>query len=390
MANIRSVFHVYIPSFCALLEQIRKPEVARKPLMITRFSGNTEFVVSASPEAESQGVHEGMTARHAGRYCPDGAFLSPDWEYYGTASKRVLDILASYSPTLEPHGLDRAYIDLTGSEALFGTTREMADSIHRKVEEEIGIPISIGIAANKLLAQIAASRCRSGRTLLIPAGRETDFLSPLSVRLLPGIGREIERQLQNLGVTTIGELASVPENALARLLGINGRKLYLLSHGKDPTPVQSLYPPDRIFICYSHDLMDGDLQPELALLHLARMCERIGDILKKRNGRTGRITLALQFDGDKASICSYTPKLPISSTQEIHSVAQRLFRETACDEEIISIALTAHDLQSVRGVQLSIFGDDERKARLDHTLQSITTRFGERSLVKASSLLMAG
>lgn len=389
MSNIRSVVCVHIPSFCASLEQIRKPELVKRPAMVTHVSANVEYVVSASKEARAQGVYEGMSARHAGRYCPDGVLVPADWEYYGSESNRFLDLLTCYSPLLEPQRPDGAYIDITGSMNLFGSLRQIVNEIHRRVQTEIGVRASIGIATNKLLAHTASLQGKAGGTMFVPAGGEARFLAPLPARMLPGIGEKIEKQLLNLGIRTVGELTSIPEAVLARQFGINGRKLHVLALGIDYSPVQAVYPPDRIFVCRSQDLMDGDLQPEIAESLLPQICEEMAEALKIRNQTSGKITLAMQFDGGKSSVDTCTPKSPVCSSYEVQSVASRLFHESICDAGIYSISLTAHDLQKKQGIQLSIFEDDDRKARLDSVLASITRRFGEDAMTKAS-LLKAG
>ena len=380
---MRSIIHFYVNSFCALLEQLRNPETAGKPVIITHRSGNGEFVVSASPEARLQGVREGITSRRAGRYCPDGIFLPVDWKMYKEASRKVLDILSYYSPLLEPQGLDRAYMDVTGCLALFESPRSIAREVRQKVMQEVKVPISIGIAESKLAASAAASTVKIGECLEVKPGDEKEVLASLSVSFLPGVGEKIEKRLLALGILTIGELAAIPERMLARQLGIAGSRLHKLALGIDHSPVEALYPPE--IIISEHTFVGQPSEPEVLQIYLLRMSDELSGKLRDRNQKAGRISLRLEFENGEVHSSSYVPKMPVSSIREIYVASKRLIGfET--EERIASIKLAVSDLRAAGGIQLSYLEDTERRARLEALLRNVRSRFGDRALVLGEAI----
>lgn len=387
---MRSIICVYIQSFFALLEQKRKPELSRKPVVVTRVYGGVEFVVSASPEAKLQGVYEGMAARHAGRYCPDAHFVAADWNEYKDASEKMLDVLTAYSPLIEPSGLDKAFLDVTGTSSLFGNARSIADNIHRKISEEIGIAPSIGIAQSKLIACAVTTKCKAGKTLVVLPGGEKEFIAQFDVRILPGVGEKLEKKFHTLGIYTVGELAAISERTIVRQFGSIGSNLHKLAHGIDHSLVKAIYPPDTISILHRFDLACDTCEPEFADAFITLLCEEISIKLQSRNQRVGNISLRIEFEDGRSSTGLYTSKSPISSFHEIRSIAIRLFRELVCDSGIISINIIGSDLKSTCGVQLNLLEDNERKQRLDSTIRNVRSRFGEKSIIEGSALMMAG
>ena len=380
---MRSIIHLYVNSFCALLEQLRNPEIAGKPVIITHRSGGGEFVVSASPEAKLQGVREGITSRRAGRYCPDGVFLPVDWKLYKEASRKVLDILSYYSPLLEPHGLDRAYMDVTGCFALFESSRSIAREVRQKVVQAIKVPISIGIAENKLAASAAASIVKAGECLEVKPGTEKDLLASLSVSYLPGVGEKIEKRLLALGIFTIGELAAIPERMLARQLGIVGSRLHKLALGIDHSPVTVLYPPE--IIISEHTFGERPGEPEVIQVYFLRMSDELSGKLRDGNQKAGKVSLRIEFESGEVYSSSYVPKIPVSSIREIYVASKRLIGfET--EERIVSIKLALSDLRAADGIQLSYLDDTERRARLDALLRNVRSKFGDRALVLGEAL----
>lgn len=382
---MRSVMHFYMPSFHASLEQLGRPETAGKPVVITHRSATGEFVVSASLEAKLQGVREGMTARRAGRYCPDGIFLPADWKVYREASGMVFDILSNYSPLLEPQGLDRAYMDVTGCSALFGSLGSIVEEVQRRVKQEVGVPVSVGVARNKLASCAAASVVEVGGCLEVESGAEREFLAPLPVGCLPGVGPKIEKRLLTLGISAVGELASIPESVLIRQLGVIGGRLHRLALGIDHGPVAALYPPESIITEHTFD--EEPCEPEALRVYLLRMSDQLSAKLRNRNQKAGKISLRLEFENGEAAVCSYVPKTPVSSTHEIYITTKRILKFEGM--RVVSLRLTLSDLRSSGGIQLNFLEDTERRMRLELLLKNVRSRFGERALVFGEALMSA-
>ncbi len=385
MANVRSVIHIYIPSFHASLEQQRNPELAGRPVMVTHVSGKTAFVVSASPDAKLEGVREGMTSRHARRYCQSSVLLHADWGLYKEVSEKVLEILSKYTPLLEPQGLDRAYLDVTASRNLFGSPESIAREAGRRIMKGVGLPCAIGIASNKFVARAATERCSPGRILRVESGREGEFLSPLSISHLPGVGPKNEKRLLTLGVRTIGDLAAIPENMLVRQFGSQGSKLHNLAIGMDYSPVLPMYPPDIITAGQRFDFEEPCEAQELDP-YIIQLCDSAAMEIASRNRKAGMASVVIQLIDGTVHGDSCIPKSPIASSCEIYSAVSHLILPLmdGCGVESISIVLS--DLSAMKGVQLSLLGDMQSSYILRDVFARLHSRFGPNSITYGSSM----
>jgi|GEM_PF-624601 len=459
---MRSVIHFRLNSFFAALEQLRKPELVGQPVIVAHKTGRGEFVVSASlecgltlhtppqpsplrggghglpprgegydpsPRVGSHGLtpwrecygfslwgggynlpprggegRGGVTVRHALRYCPTAIVVPADWDHYREASEAVMDILSEYSPLLEPHSLDKAYMDVTGCTKLFGPPKTIALEVQRRVLDEVGVPVSVGIAQNKLAACAASSACKPGGYMAVRPGTEAEFLSQLPVGILDGVGPKIEKRLEGLGVRTVGDLAAIPERLLIRQFGVLGSRLRTQSMGIDHSPVAALYPPRVIIAEHTFGCDDDDpSEPEVVEAYLFRMCERLAMQMRKRDQQAGSLKLTIEYEGSTSSVLSrdctprpesrfYTFKTPASSAHDIYTGARRIYRQVVNPKSEIrdpkssavcrlrSAVLTLSDLHTGSGIQLSLIGDTERRMRLDAVLETIRSRFGENSI----------
>ncbi|MBP6963860.1 MAG: DNA polymerase IV [Armatimonadetes bacterium] len=393
---MRSIIHFRLNSFFAALEQIRRPEFAGKPLLVTRKSGRGEFVVSASVECDlpllgqesSSCPNNELTARHALRYNPTAVVIPADWDHYREASGAVMDILAKYSPLLEPHSLDRAYMDVTGCTKLFGSPKTIAREVQRTVLDQIGVPVSVGLARNKLSACAASSACNPGGYTAVRPGTEAEFMSQLPVGVLSGVGPKIVRRLEGLGVRTVGDLAAIPERLLIRQFGALGSRLRTQSQGIDHSPVAALYPPSAIIIEHTFSYGDGEpSEPAVVEAYMLRMCERLAMQMRKRGRRAGSLKLSLEHEGSTPVNRFYAFKSPVSSAHGIYIGARRILMEVlsntsdaSCLSACHGLRLTLSDLESGGGIQLSFMGDTERRMRLDAVLETIRSRFGDRAI----------
>ncbi len=384
---MRSVMCLYVSGFCASIEQLRDEALAGKPVVVTQVYGSVESVVSASPEAAKEGVREHMTRRHAMHYCPDGVFLSADWDYYNTVWERVLDILAGYTPLLEPCGAGRAYLDLGGSAALFGPPMTMACGMVRRIRSETGLYARAGIAGSKLASCAAAARCRPGTCLKVQEGSEARLLSILPVGSLPGVGEKTERRLKTLGVRTVGDLASIPEEMLSRQFGGAGARFRRLATGVDFDPVLPAYPPDTITEEHAF-APDGDAPCEPAEVerHLFCMCESLSSRLASCRRRCGRVTLTLSFAEGTVVSASHTPKAPISAAHDLHLAAARTLREQMHGEDVAAVKITLGSLSFEQGVQLGLLGGPQMRAGIPMLFKTLQHRFGPKALMYCRAL----
>lgn len=384
-SNRRSIIHVYIRSFAAMFEQYRNSELKGRPVIITTLTGRTAHVISASQEALDQGVTEGLTMRHAGRRCPSAVILSADWDTYKALSIRILDILSAYSPLLEPHGIDRAYLDLTGSANLFGPPDITGKEIGKRILHETKFLCSIGLAENKLLAHAAATRCRPGSLLKIDESNIQKVFASLPVSNLPGVGEKTQIKLAVLGITTIGELAAIPEEMLVRQFGTSGGKLYKLVKGIDHSPVMPLYPADTVSArCRFEDNIPSefeDLKP-----YILRMCESMAEELDIRKSNAGVLTVQISLEDRGIIGDSFIPKTPVSTSWEIYSVISRILISVLDGRGVGEINAMLSSLSKVSGLQMNLFGGAKDNQVLKSTICSIQRRYGDDSIIYGSSL----
>ena len=334
----RAVIYIKINDFFAEVERQRRPDLAGNPVVVGRSLGNTCIVVSASAEARSAGVSEGITVRHAQRLCPDAAIVKANASLYREVFDQVLWILSKYSPLLEPHNSDAAFLDVTAVRRLFGGPVKIAKEAAACIGAETGLGVSIGIATNKLVAQLAGAECgvRSAESVspspqpsplkgeryfdrpgyssvakvsgfesgdrsaicnlqsairVVSPAKEEAFLSPFPVESLRGVGDKTARRLNDLGVRTIGELARVPERLLVKQFGAIGKTLYRHARGIDYSRVESAFPPEVIII--EHTFPQGVQEPAEIEAALAIMAEKLSRQLKTggRSARTVTLTL---------------------------------------------------------------------------------------------------
>lgn len=401
----RSILHIRIDSLCAVVEQMRRPDLRGKPVIIGRARDNTSgVVVSASKEAGKFGVEDGMSIRQARRTCPDAVVLNEDPGSYAQVFNSLLGILARYSPLLEPDSLGSAYLDVTASRSLFGDAADIAERISRQASEALGLQVSIGIASSKLVARAASSTRHAGIVKVSP-GFEGKFLSTMPVNVLDPVSGKIARRLGELGVSTIGQLAAIPERLLVRQFGPVGSLINRLSLGIDPSQVRAAYPPDVII--GEHTFDSPAEEPIEVWEHLRLVAENVVMKLRKRGGLAGEVMLEMidegksgvgkgrQFDGpaDQGLKLSTTDTLhhfkkPTDSAASVARVLEKLLlSKMRSGMEISKVRVTLCDLTPGTSAQLCLIGDGERRQRLEQAVEIIRERFGERSVCMAGTLI---
>ncbi len=417
---MRSILHINIDSFFAGVERKRRPELCGKPIIVGRPKGNTSgMVVSASAEVRKAGVEEGMSVRQAQRACPDAVVLRADYATYRQVSQIFLDILARYSPLLEPDSLGSAYIDVTASRNLFGDWSQIGARIASQISERLDLPLSIGCASNRLLAKIASScptspwegvrgRLTGFPITQIPTGSEISFLSPLPINMLDAVSGKIEKRLRELGVPTIGQLAEIDERLLVRQFGPVGSLIKKQSLGMDSSLVKAAYPCEIIMI--EHRFDHEAEEPAEIEAHLREMACDAQMNLRKRGGLAGEVTLKLfdesavasQLAGVSGIYCAGVSgiysrncyvrfkKPTASASTMLQSLVKLLDSKMKPGMRISRVQVVLSDLRRGDGLQLCLIGDGERRRRLDGAIELIRERFGERSVCLATSLIPAG
>ena len=229
-----TILHADLDAFYASVEQRDDPRLRGRPVIV-----GGGVVLAASYEAKARGVRTTMGGRQARRLCPDAVVVGPRMSAYSEASKAVYRVFEDLSPLVEGLSIDEAFLDVRGLEHIWGTRVEIAARLRRRIREEVGLPITVGVARTKFLAKVASGVAKPDGLLVVPSDGELGFLHPLPVERLWGVGRVTAGKLRSWGVTTVGEVAALGESVLVSMLGrAAGRHLHALAHNRDPRPVR--------------------------------------------------------------------------------------------------------------------------------------------------------
>jgi nucleotidyltransferase/DNA polymerase involved in DNA repair len=351
------ILHVDMDAFFVEVERLRDPGLRGRPVVVGGL-GDRGVVASASYEARRYGVHSAMPTAHAKHLCPRGAFLPTDHRRYREVSGEVFGVFRSFTPLVEGLSLDEAFLDVAGLRLAFPDAAAVGEAIRQRLREELGLPGSVGVAPNKLLAKLASESAKPDGLLGVPAGAELAFLHPLPVRSLPGVGEATHAALEQLGVRTVGDLAAIPRATLMRRLGeAAGGLFHELAWGRDPHPVEPDGPARSVSVeqTYERDLHGlGALEHEL-LLHCDRLTGRLRGM-----GLVGSVlTLKVRF----ADFTTLTRSATLAPTTD---VTKHLF--VAARELLGRVPLGPVRLLGV-GVSGLLDGEAPRQLAIDRPLE---------------------
>ena len=380
----RTILHVDMDAFYASVEQRDRPELRGQPVIVGADPKGRGVVSAASYEARRFGVHSAMPIGRAARLCPDAAFLPVDMDKYAGVSREVMAILADFTPLLEPLSIDEAFLDVTGTERLHGDGAAVARTIKSRITTALRLTASVGVAANKFVAKVASDLRKPDGLVVVAPGTEADFLAPLPVSRLWGVGRVTGAGLEAMGVSTIGQLAAVPTAYLAARFGESGRALHDLSLGRDDRAVEPFAPPKSMGAEETFGRDHRDVERLAATLR--EQAERVARELREE-GYAGRcVTLKLRF----ADFSTLTRRHTGDPTQDgllIYRRARALLERIPLRQPVRLIGLSVSGLGAAAAGQLSLLEPDTlRRERLARAMDRVTTRFGEASLRPASLL----
>lgn len=369
----RRIAHVDLDAFFISVEQSLNPQLRGRPAVV---SGNPEgrgVVACASYEARAYGLRAGMPVGLARRLCPQAIFIPGDMAKYRRFSARFFELLAELSLVVEPVSLDEAYLDLTGCES---AARKTMLKFKARLREELGLTASVGIASCKVVAKVASELSKPDGLLEVNPGEEKEFLAPLPIGQLPGVGPRMERELKKLGLSTIGKLASSPPAFLKSRFGKVGERLYLYANGIDERRVEP--PGEAKSIGRETTLSQDTLDARLLEGNLYRLAEEVGAELRSR-GKQGRcITLKLRFADFDTITRSQTIKEGIETDQAIFEIAERLLKKALAQprKKVRLIGIRVSNLTGA-GKQLSLFDrSGERLSYLNRAVDRIRQKYG--------------
>ena len=390
MGERPAILHADLDAFYASVEQLLAPGLRGLPVAV-----GGGVVLAASYEAKRFGVSGGMSGRRARELCPDLVFVPGQFREYQRLGDAVIAILRDYTPVVERISIDEAFLDVGGSRRLFGEPAQIATTIRSRVRDEVGLPISIGAARTKHLAKIASQVAKPDGLVVVDPSRERDFLDPLPVRLVWGVGPATEARLAERGITTIGGLANAEPATLARLLGGGlATKLHARANNDDWRPVRSA---DRVKSVGAQSAL-GRARPTPDLLAevLGHLADRIAARLRARR-RAGRtVTVRIRFSDMRSITRALTLPEPVASTLTLREIAEALVTGALVehpDERSVSLlAIAVSKLTDAPCAQLElpdVLDDDPRRmgsrtgaARLavDQCMDTVRRRFGRESV----------
>jgi len=384
-----SMLHVDMDAFFASVEIQRRPELRGRPVVV---GGSVRGVVAAaSYEARRYGVHSAMSMSRALRLCPRAVVISPDRGAYSAVSHRVMAVLRDVTPLVEPLSLDEAFLDVSAARRAQGRPAAIAAHIRSRVADELGLTCSVGVAPTKFVAKLASARCKPDGMLVVPAARVLDFLHPLPVTALWGVGERTAESLHRLGIRTVADLAGTPRDALRRAVGqAAAEHLSALAAGVDPRQVH----PDEVEKSISADrTLDVDLTTEAEVRReLLALSEEVGTRVRARRFVSRTVGIKIRFSDFRTVTRVRTLPGWTDSTQEIYRTAVELYRSLELDQpEIRLVGVKCENLSDVSTTseQLTLDLDGERPATdrpAAHAVDELRRRFGE-GAVRAGSLL---
>lgn len=371
----RTIFHLDLDAFYVAVERLLDPTLVGKPVIV---SGGTarSVVAAASYEARRFGVRSAMPYSRAKRLCPQAVVLPGNFREYGKASRAFFKILQEYAPSIEPMSMDEAYLDYTGSERLFGPPLTAASAIQARVRQELGLDVSVGIAATKSGAKIASDLAKPAGLLFILPGHEAAFLAPLPIGRLLGVGPKSEARLRGLGIRTIGDMARLPQETAQKMFGEGSLGLYAAARGQDDSAVQ---PREQAkSISHEETFALDQANPEMLRAALHRLVCEVGYRLRRAGQRARTACVKVRYADFSLHTCSLTLPEPTDIDRTLFSAACKLLARIL--ERRVSIRLigfAAHNLGDQEG-QMN-FLDLPGKQKLDRlhvAADRIRTRYG--------------
>jgi DNA polymerase-4 len=380
MRDEASILHADLDAFYASVEQRDDPRLRARPVIV-----GSGVVLAASYEARAYGVRTAMGGGIARRLCPGAIVVQPRISAYSEASKAVFDLFRDTTPLVEGLSIDEAFLDVGGLKRVSGSPVEIARRLRRRVLDEVGLPITVGVARTKFLAKVASGVAKPNGLLVVAAGTELDFLHPLPVERVWGVGKVTAAKLHDRGVATVGELAQLSEPSLVAMLGrASGRHLHALAHNRDPRPLE--IGRRRRSIGSQRALGRSPRSPEDFDGILIGLVERVTRRLRT-GGRVCRtVVLRLRFDDFTRATRSHTLPRPTAHTQTILLALRDLLIDALPMIErqgLTLIGITMANLDDDDAVQLVLPFDRESGNALDDAVDGLNDRFGSSTVTRA-------
>ncbi len=374
-----TILHADLDAFFAAVEQRDDPRLRGRPVIV-----GGGVVLAASYEAKAYGIKTAMGGRQARRLCPQAIVVPARMSAYSEASKAVFAVFEDTTPLVEGLSIDEAFLDVRGLERLAGRPTEIAARLRQRILDEVGLPITVGIARTKFLAKVASAVAKPNGLLIVPPDDELGFLHPLPVERLWGVGRVTAAKLHDRGLRTVGQVAALYEALLVALLGrASGRHLHALAHNRDPRPVQT--GRRRRSIGSQRALGRRPKSLEEIDATLVAIVDRVARRLRAGRRVCRTVILRLRFDDFSRATRSFTMPRATGQTETILKAARGLLAAAApliVAHGLTLVGISLTNLDDADRVQLTLT-DDWRPDALDAALDEARDRFGSRAITRA-------
>ncbi|MBV4357344.1 DNA polymerase IV [Pinibacter aurantiacus] len=376
----RNILHFDLDTFFVSVERKRNPKLIGMPVII----GGQErgVVASCSYEARAFGVHSAMPIRQAKFLCPQGIYISGDYDAYTNESKAVTQVIDTNVPLYEKASIDEFYVDLTGMDKFFGSFK-YSKELKQKITKETGLPISLALASNKLLSKVATNEVKPNGQIMIDFGEERNYLAPLKVQKLPGVGGQTQTVLNKLGIYTIKVLSEIPEEMLIAKFGKPGASLAKRSKGIDESLIIPYH--ESKSVSTQESFLSDTIDTEYMISQLSNMTERIAFELRRQDKLTGCVSVRLRY----ADMNSESKQSSIRYTNQDHELifaVKQLFKKLYTRRQRVGqLAVKFTDL--IQGtLQIDLFAHTQEQIKLYQAIDSIKKQFGSTMVLRAKGL----
>lgn len=374
----RAILHVDMDAFYASVEVMDDPSLAGRPVIVGGTPEGRGVVSAASYEARKFGVHSAMSAYRARKLCPNGVFIWPRMSRYAEISARIRDIFYHYTPLVEPISLDEAFLDVTGSLRLFGTAIDVGRSIKCRIQDEIGLIASVGVAPNKFLAKLASDLEKPDGFVVITQEEAESRLADLPVRRLWGVGKQTQKLLARLNVHKISDITAMPTEELEAHLGVHARRLQSLARGIDDRPVVADWEAKSIS---NERTFSSDIGAKDELRAIAdALSERVASRLRKSGLLAHTVQIKARYPDFTTVTRAVTLPEPTDQTQVIREAARDLLEKRLKRKgrplRLLGVGVSnlVHPEDGVG--ELFVEEAREKKSRVDHLMDELQDRFG--------------
>jgi DNA polymerase-4 len=380
MGQKRAILHVDMDAFFASVEVLDAPELAGQPVIVGGRPEQRGVVAAASYEARKFGIHSAMSSYRAVKLCPDVIIIRPRGRRYAEISKRIFNIFKTYTPLVEPISIDEAFMDVTGSEQLFGQAVDIGRTIKNRIKSEIGLVASVGVASNKFLAKLASDMDKPNGFRVIEADKAEALLAELPVSRLWGVGKVTQKTLAELNIIKIKDLLAYPRDRLQQRIGSHLENLLELARGIDDRPVVT----DRdakshgAETTFATDISD----PDELVLQLNHLADRVGKSLREDGSLAYTVNLKARYPDFTTVTRAKTLPSPTCSTREIQLAAEELFTHklNRLGRPLRLVGVSVSNLVRPEEETPELFPNESKTQaeKVDHLLDSLQTKFGSK------------